>query len=204
MGQVLSAEVVKQVFPDDVICGVAADIIFRFPIFRHAIAWTGTRGASRKNILKIFDEGCHCTVLPGGIAEIFVCNHDTEDIYFRERKQIIKLALQEGVNIIPGYFYGNSKIFHRVGSDAGADSWISSLSRRLRASIVLYYGRHFLPVPVRHPLKMVLADVIPVEKAIPSPSDEQVDELHARVMQRIADMYEEYKPDWESRKLVIH
>lgn len=203
MGQLLSAEVAKKVFPDDVICGVAADIIFRFPIFRHIIAWTGGRGASRKNILKIFDEGCQCTVIPGGIAEIFVCNHQTEDIYFKERKQIIKLALQEGINIIPGYFYGNSKIFNMVGP-AGEGSWMSMLSRKLRASIVLYYGRQYLPVPMRHPLRMVLADTIPVEHAIPNPTDEQVDELHAQVMQRIASMYEEYKPDWENRKLIIH
>lgn len=203
MGQVLSAEVVKKAFPDDVVCGVAADIIFCFPIFRHVVAWTGTRGASRKNVLKIFDEGSHCTVLPGGIAEIFVCNQDTEDIYFKDRKQIIRMALQEGVNIIPGFFYGNSKIFQRVGS-SGGNSWISTLSRRLRASIVLYYGCHFLPVPLRHPLHMVIADIIPVEKAIPDPTDDQVDELHEQVVRRIASMYEEYKPAWEGRNLIIH
>ena len=204
MGQVLSAAVVRTAFPGDTICGVAADVIFRFPIFRHVIAWTGTRGASRKNILKIIDEGCACTVLPGGIAEIFVCNHETEDIYFKNRKQIIRLALEEGINIIPGFFYGNSKIFNPLGTRGGTDSWLSRISRKLRASIVFYTGRNGLPVPLRHPLKMVIGDIIPVECAIAHPTDQQVDEFHKQVMDAIASMYEEYKPEWEKRKLVIH
>jgi hypothetical protein len=203
MGQVLSAAVVKTAFPDDTIMGIAADVVFRFPFFRHIIAWTGTRGASRANILKIFEEGCHCTVLPGGIAEIFVTNHETEDIYFKNRKQIIRIALQEGVQIIPGFFYGNSKIFNPIGG-GGSDSFLSSISRKFRASIVFFTGRHGLPVPKRHPLKMVIGPVIPVEHAIPNPTDEQVDELHSQVMEAIATMYEEYKPEWEKRKLVIH
>ena len=203
MGQVLSASVVRTAFPDDIVMGVAADVVFWFPIFRHVLAWTGVRGASRKNIQSILNEGCQCTVLPGGIAEIFLCNQETEDIYFSKRKQIIKLALQEGAHIIPGYFYGNSMLFNSYGAKSGENSWMSWLSRKLRASIVFYYGRHYLPVPIRHPLKMVIGEVVKVEK-VQNPSDKEIDDLHYHVMKVVKSMFEDHKPSGESRKLIVH
>lgn len=112
--------------------------------------------------------------------------------------------MQEGAQIIPGYFYGNSKIFNPIGTRGGPDSWLSRISRKLRASIVFYTGRHGLPIPFRHPLRMVIGEPIPVETAIANPTDEQVNELHCRVMETVAQLYEDFKPEWENRSLVIH
>lgn len=159
MGQFISASCVKDLYGDDEqIVGIGANAIFYFPILRHVMSLCGTRPAVRKNITKIFNTGHHCTILPGGIAEMYLCDNQVENVYLKNRKGSIKAALQEGANIIPGYFYGNSHIFDTYNS-AGTSSWISRISRRLQASIVFFTGRQYLPVPYRHPLKMVLGEL---------------------------------------------
>ena len=46
----------------------------------------------------------------GGVAELFKCNLDEERIYLSKRKGFIKLALREGVDVIPIYFFGNTTV----------------------------------------------------------------------------------------------
>lgn len=204
MGQFISASCVRHMFGDEeTIVGIGADVIFYFPILRHIMSFCGTRPAKRKNITKIFDTGHHCTILPGGIAEMYLCDSDVENVFLKNRKGAIKAALQEGANIIPAYFYGNSRLFTTYNK-SGTLSWMSRISRKIQASIVFYTGRHFLPVPFRHPLKMVAGPVIPVERPIANPSQEQIDELHAKVMDMVKDIYYENRPDWEKNELVIN
>ena len=156
MGQFISASCVKEVFGEnETVVGIGADAIFYFPIYRHIMSLVGTRPAKRKNITKIYDIGHHCSILPGGIAEMYLCDNTVENVYLKKRKGSIKAALQEGANIVPGYFYGNSQIFDTYNS-AGTSSFVSRISRKLQASIVFFTGRQYLPVPFRRPLKMVL------------------------------------------------
>jgi hypothetical protein len=155
MAQFVSASCVRHMFGDDeIIVGIGADVIFYFPVLRHIMSFCGTRPAKRINITKIFETGHHCALLPGGIAEMYLSDNKVEHVYLKKRKGAIKAALQEGANIIPAYFYGNNHLFDTYNS-AGNDSFISKISRKLQASIVFYTGRNLLPVPFRHPLKMI-------------------------------------------------
>jgi hypothetical protein len=52
--------------------------------------------------------------------------------------------------------------------------------------------------------RITAGPVIAVEKAIPNPSDEQINELHEQVMDMVKLMYEENRPVWEKSDLVIH
>ena len=160
MGQFISASCVIDVFgPDDLFIGIGASVVYYFPILRHIFSLCGTRPATRRNITKILDEGYHCTILPGGIAEMYLCSNEVENVYLKKRKGSIKAALQEGANIIPVYFFGNSHLFDTYNS-GGTTSFISRISRKLQASIVFFTGRHYLPVPFRHPLKMVIGKLL--------------------------------------------
>jgi diacylglycerol O-acyltransferase 2, plant len=201
----LSASIAREIFPDDIFCGVGADIVFYFPIYRHIMAWVGTFPASRQNITKILDSGCCCTVLPGGIAEMYVFNEQEEGIYLKKRRNTVKAALQEGAHIVPAYFFGNSRLFSPMGTESGNESFLSRISRKLRASIVFYTGRHYLPVPFRHPLKMVVGAPVLVEGGPnPNPSEKQIDDLLDRVVQAVQELYDQNKPEWETRPLVVH
>ena len=103
--------------------------------------------------------------MPGGIAEMFVVNEETESLYLKTRQNTIKAAIQEGADIVPTFFFGNSRTFTVLGAKKdgnGAESGLAKLSRKFRASILFFYGRHFLPVPYRQHLHMATGNVVPV------------------------------------------
>jgi hypothetical protein len=72
----------------------------------------------------------------------------------------------------------------------------------MRASLVLFYGRNGLPVPFRHPLRMVTGNII-VVKQKDFPSDEEVQLVMDQVIESLTQLYNEKKPEWETRPLII-
>lgn len=201
MGQFLSASIIDVIFPGHMICGIGADAIFMFPVMRQVMAWIGTQRATKGNIKKILNAGHHCAILPGGIAEMYLSDKDCERVYFKKRFKTVQSCIEEGANIIPVFFFGNTKLFNTIGS-SGEESFLSSVSRRLRLSIVFFYGRFGLPIPFRHPLTMVSGEIVQVTKN-PSPSVEEVEEVMRRVESSLMTLYNSKKPVWEKRPLII-
>jgi hypothetical protein len=202
MGQVLSASLIDEFMPGQMITGTGADIIFMVPVMRQMMAWLGTMPAKRKNITKTFEKGYRCAVIPGGIAEMFLVSDKTEGLFLKKRFNTVKAAIEEGAHIVPTFFFGNSKILKLVGNESGPKSWISKMSRKFRTSIVLFYGRQGLPVPFRHPLRMVTGDIVRV-KQNSNPSEAEIFEVMERVITSVKKCYDTKKPDWEDRPLVI-
>ncbi len=201
MGQLLGATMVREITPGHDIQGTGVSVIFMLPIIRHIMVWLGVVPLKRAHISRVFREGSHCMVIPGGIAEMFLTtNQDADEIYLKKRHNTIKIAIQEGADIVPVFFFGNTRIFHRIGS--GIDAFMSKLSRKLRTSILFFYGRHFLPVPIRHPIRMVSGEIVRVKQA-DNPSTEQIQQTLDRVINATKSLHDEKKPDWETRSLVI-
>jgi len=176
--------------------------VFMFPIMRQLMAWIGTMPASPKSIHKILSRGRHCAIIPGGIAEMYLSNFDTEEVYLKKRRNTVKIAIKEGVSILPLYFFGNTKLFSVVGANGGTDSLLARFSRSLRASVMFFYGRYYLPIPYRHPIHMVGGMAVEV-KQMDEPTEEYIDDVMARLMASLTKVYEEKKPAWEQRPLVI-
>lgn len=131
---------------------------------------------------------------------MYLVNDETEKIFLLKRKATIKAAIEEGAHIVPAFFFGNSSLFHVVGG--GKDSYLSKISRKMRTSIVFFYGRFFLPIPLRKPLKMITGDIIKVKK-ISNPTDADIEEVLNRLVISINNLYQNKRPDWETRPLVI-
>jgi hypothetical protein len=147
------------------------------PILRHLVAWAGVIPASPRRLLAALQspDPSLIMVTPGGIAEMFVgefgrshatsfwsieCvpispsfsflrsigTDTTEHAFVKSRKGFVRYALTAGVDLIPTYYLGNSKLFIR---GVGNDSFLARLSRRVRASLIPFYGRGGLPIPFR-------------------------------------------------------
>lgn len=101
---------------------------------------------------------------------------------------------------MPIYYFGNSQLFDFVGG-----KWISRLSRKMRTSILLFYGRFFLPIPYQHPITMVIGKIIPVPEPIPEPTQEQIDEMHALFTCELVALFDRHKEDfgWAHKELVV-
>jgi Diacylglycerol acyltransferase len=78
-------------------------------------------------------------IVVGGIAEMYLVSRQEERIFLMQRKGFIKAAIKNGADVVPIFFYGSSLLFDIVGGGVG-DSWTKTLSRKLRSSLVMFYG----------------------------------------------------------------
>ena len=67
---------------------------------------------------------------------------------------------------------------------------------------MIFYGRNFLPVPFRHPLKITTAEIVTV-KQNDNPTEEEIDDVMNRVIASLQKMYDAKKPELETRPLVV-
>ncbi|ETO25251.1 hypothetical protein RFI_11886, partial [Reticulomyxa filosa] len=117
------------------------------------------------------------------------------DVYaqIKKRTGIAKLALETGSNVIPGFGFGNANVFTAVFDNYGVLEW---LSRKIRASLLVFYGRYGLPIPFRVPCYYVYGRVIENKYAnhpIKHPTEGQIAELHEQILKGFQEMFDAHK-----------
>lgn len=202
MAQFVSVSEIPNITPNKGMRVLGASAVFYFPVMRHIKSWIGAMAASRQAVSTVFNQGLNCVILPGGIAEMFVTNPEEEVIYLKKRLTTVQLCIQQGAHIVPVFFYGNSMLFDVPNNLVGPQSWLASISRTWRASIIFFYGRHYLPVPYRRPLHMVFGDVIEIEQH-DNPTSQQVETTLQKVIDAVEQLYYKHRPVWESRPIVV-
>jgi len=180
--------------------GMVASVLFRVPLLRQLFSWLGARPASRSVVMNYINRGKTVCIMPGGIAEIFLCNENEERIYLANRKGFVRCAIEGGVDLVPVYFLGNTTLLSFYNSET-----MARLSRKYQTSLLVYWGRWFLPIPYKQDIVMLLGEPIPVKKN-ENPTEEEVDALHARFMDELKELYNNNRhrvAGWENRELVI-
>lgn len=119
------------------------------------------------------------------------------------RKGIFRLAVQHGVPIIPVYCFGSTKLLRRLL----LPSLVEKISLLLRVSLVVFYGKGFLPIPFRQKLLYVMGKPIyPGESGQPAGFDQtpngrdeidkQVDEMFAKYCQEMIRIFDRHKESY--------
>ncbi|KAH3744582.1 type-2 diacylglycerol acyltransferase [Pelomyxa schiedti] len=179
--------------------GAAADVVVRLPLWRHIFGWLGVVRADWKTLGNELKAGRHVCVIPGGIAELMLTSHKVERVFLASRTGFVKLAMVHGCDLLPCYHFGNSQVLHQLDSP-----FLTWLSRKLRVSIPLCWGRYGLPIPFPARVIEVVGRPLKVPH-IPSPTDQQVAEVHTRFVAEITRLFEDHKHlvGWEDRKLQV-
>ncbi|KXZ52943.1 hypothetical protein GPECTOR_8g318 [Gonium pectorale] len=203
MGPLLGATECQRMFPGFHIYGLAANVVFSVPFWRHFIAWLGSVPATTAHFKRALKRGS-VAVIVGGIAEMYLVDPKKERIMVKDRKGFVRVAVEEGPDggIVPVFHFGNSRVL-----DFGPRA-LQGLSRQLRAALGFLYGTAYLPLPRKRPIFMVCGRAIPVRRtAKDDPEFEAVvDETHKRVCDELQRMYDTHKAEygWQDRPLVIH
>jgi 2-acylglycerol O-acyltransferase 2 len=181
--------------------GLAASAVFHVPIFRTLFLWLGVLDASRATVAKALANKQTLGVCIGGIAEIFKSRGDNETIVLKNRKGFIREAMVAGSCVRPVYLFGNTQAMTCVSDNHGI---LESISRKLRTTVVLFYGRFFLPIPHRTPILSAVGNIIDLPQR-DSPTDAEVDAYHAQFVSAIQDLFERHKAayGWAHKKLVV-
>ena len=188
--------------------GAAADIVGKLPFLRQLMGWLTSGSATYSVLKKGLTEGYsphaslagrkvrHLYLLPGGVAEVFTSQVGRDAVVFKKRRGLCRLALETGASLVPVYVFGGTDFFYNL---ATAEGWLSRLSRRFRMGLTLPYGRFGLPIPMvpASGVSLVLGEPIQTGQQnggpMENPPDEAVDELHAKYLEGLNQLYEEYK-----------
>ena len=186
--------------------GLGASVLFRVPLLRHALAIMGNAPATAPNLLaRLRQPGCNTFLVPGGIAEMFMNDHDREVVKLAGRTGFCKHALVTGSPLLPTYIFGQTQLFYTL-TGRGQDL-LQRVSRALRISIIPFVGRSWLSpfVPLQQPLTCVIGRPINVGAApIAEPTDAQISALHAQFRAELVRIFETYKgrhPGFENKRL---
>ncbi|KAJ2997322.1 diacylglycerol O-acyltransferase 1 [Globomyces sp. JEL0801] len=131
---------------------------------------------------KYMTEGLQCSFNPSG----------TLDLVLLKRKGFAKIALMTGASPVPVIGFGENELYHRV-----THSFFQPLhgvfQTLFKAAAPLFYGQFGTLFPKQHPLVTVVGKPVEVDGIIENPTQEQIDELHARYVNSLRELYDEYK-----------
>jgi 2-acylglycerol O-acyltransferase 2 len=177
--------------------GAVATIMLHLPALRYAMVKMGCYQAGRQNMVNLLQRRS-VGLIPEGIAGVFRgANRSREQLYWSPRLGVCRIALLTGAHVVPVYNLGQSQVFSYTG--------VESLSRRLRATVGIFWGRWGLPLPLKTDLILAMGEPITVDK-VPNPSVEQIRALHARIEAAVRQLYHQHKrlhPALDGRDLTV-
>lgn len=181
--------------------GAPASVVAFTPFLRYLLLF-GYCDVSGKEMEKACKRGFAVGLVPDGIAGIFKANKVDEEVALLHRKGLARLSLRTGIPIVPAYSIGNTQAYK-----AWFDRWgiMESLSRRFRVSLFFPLGRFGLPIPFRANIALLYGSPIIPPVVTPNPTEEQVNELHAKLLAQITLLFDNHKAalGWGQRKLIF-
>jgi hypothetical protein len=178
-----------------------ADAVLYTPILKHVLGIFGLCSASKASMKKVLKKpGVEGTVVlyVGGMAELFLSCENEEKLYLKNRKGFIKLALQEGVDVIPIYMFGNTSVLSVLKTPT-----LSYISRKFGVSLTYIWGRWYLPLPRDRKILYVSGKPLGMPQ-IQNPTQQDLDKWHAKYCQEVTRIFEKYKekvPEYKHKKL---
>jgi len=168
-----------------------ADVMVKTPGVGHFMTMLGCVSVSRKSMEAAIEREDNICLVPGGITEMFEASDQAcQLLHLRSRKGFVRLALKHGIPLVPVYCFGNNETLHLCSiSKHRVVRW---LSRRLGVAFLLFWGRWFLPIPFRVPLRYAVGDAIIVPK-LANATKEEVDQWHAKFVDATVSLYDQYK-----------
>ncbi|ERE86539.1 2-acylglycerol O-acyltransferase 1-like protein [Cricetulus griseus] len=175
---------------------------FRCPLFREYLLSLGSVSVSKKSISHVLSEdrgGNISVIVLGGAKETLEAHPGTYNLYIRQRKGFVKIALTHGASLVPVFSFGENELFEQVSNPEG--SWLRTAQDRLQKltgfALPLFYGRgifqyNFGIMPYRKPIHAIVGRPIPVQRT-PNPTPEQTEQLHQTYMEELRKLFDEHK-----------
>jgi 2-acylglycerol O-acyltransferase 2 len=181
----------------------AASAVLQTPLLKHVMGIFGLIDANGKNLEKHFKKDGvkgSCVLYVGGIAELFKSSRKEERLYLQGRKGFIKMALKNGVDIIPLYLFGNTSVLTVMKNRT-----LEGLSRKLQASVTYFWGSYGLPIPRPNKILYVRGRPLGFPK-IDNPTQEDIDKWHKVYVDEVVRIFETYRgelADYSKKEIFV-
>ncbi|XP_012276477.1 2-acylglycerol O-acyltransferase 2-B-like [Orussus abietinus] len=195
----------KDLFPGLKITILTLKQHFHVPFFREFVFCVGACSASANSIEYLIggpETGRATVLIVGGASEALECKPGSYRIVLKRRKGFVKLALKHGTPLVPVFSFGETDLYDQVNNPEG--SFLRKFQEFFKnctgIAPVLFLGRgmfqySFGLLPQRRPITVVVGSPMEIPK-IPKPTTEQVDEYHAKFIDRLTEFFDKYKHEY--------
>lgn len=168
---------------------LTATAAFFVPLIRELWLWSYCVDASKTTAVRVMEkEKCSVFVYPGGEKEQMETVRGKHIIYLKQRKGFVKLAMQQGAQLVPVYAFGECDLYNHYQFGIG---FRKMLVEKFGVAVPLISGQFGL-LPYRRPVTLVFG--APIEVAhVAEPTREQLDAAHALYMDRLLALFNAHK-----------
>ncbi|KAG4096852.1 diacylglycerol acyltransferase [Neocallimastix lanati (nom. inval.)] len=164
-------------------------INFWVPFWRDYILLVGYCDCDRKSITSIFTETKHSAVIViGGANESLYSFPGTYRIILKRRKGFVKIALKNGISLVPVMNFGEVDVFDQIQHKIVTDN-NTLIKKYLGFRLPTFYGRLKCWIPYSKPINVVTG--VPIEcPKIEKPTEADIQKylnLYIAELQRIWD-----------------
>src|SRR3989338_7294328 len=156
-----------------------ASVLFYLPFIRQVLLWCGAIPSDARSIKEAMKTR-NLSILPGGIAELFLSSREKEAVFMKHRTGIIRISLEQRAPILPIYMFGNTQFFDQAGFS------FSRISRSLKMSLTFFYCQYYLPIP--YPTKSVIVMGRPLDLP-PGNSKEAIEAVQTQWISEVKRLY---------------
>mmetsp|Transcript_6205 Transcript_6205/g.9355 ORF Transcript_6205/g.9355 Transcript_6205/m.9355 type:complete len:325 (-) Transcript_6205:87-1061(-) len=173
------------------LCCLSSSMLI-MPMMKHILTWTGAISADKATMVKYIRQGFSLNICPGGVQEVAYLGNPKECVLFlRKRFGIIKMAMEEGIPLIPSMTFGLHKAY---------DFWVPSsdfavrLGRRIGFLPMIFFGLGGVPFAQAKPCPLSVVVGKPIMLPHKStPTTEEIAKYHAIFIDEMVRLYEENK-----------
>ncbi|XP_076809753.1 2-acylglycerol O-acyltransferase 1-like [Clavelina lepadiformis] len=187
---------------------------FRLPFHRDYLMTGGLVPSTKRSILHILsrpDGGNICCIIPGGAPESLNARPGDCVIMLKNRFGFIKVALTEGVDLVPVFSFGDHELWEQEPNPPG--SWLRKFQdfsqKWCTFALPMFHARGIFQynyglMPYRKPIHTVVGEPIEVEKNA-NPTKEEIQALHDKYVTKLQELYDKHKSKYVKgeSKLVI-
>ncbi|MBN3294411.1 DGAT2 acyltransferase, partial [Polypterus senegalus] len=184
---------------------------FRLPLLRDYLLSGGICPVNRKAIDYILSKsgtGNAVVIVVGGAAESLDCTPGKNVVTLKSRKGFVKLALQQGADLVPVYSFGENEVYKQIIFEEG--SWGRNLQKKFQKIMgfapCLFHGCGMFSantwgiVPYSMSINTVVGEPITVPK-IENPTQEEIDQYHDLYIHSLIKLFEKYKTKFGLRDM---
>lgn len=177
---------------------------FRIPFYREIILAMGICSVSKQSCINILRSGPgqSITIVVGGAAESLSAHPGTADLTLRKRLGFLKVAIQNGADLVPVFSFGENDIYEQMPNEKGTTVYM--LQKKFQTvfgfTLPLFHGRGLLNynlglLPYRRRIVTVIGRPIQVEKR-EKPTLDEITRVQTQYIDELMRIWNTYKDEF--------